>query len=544
MDRQGRGPPQRHSSLPASLHRLLVSGPPQPPQGAHGDDPTAPALAPPTGVEGGGGRISPGDTHSSASAAPNADQQLPSLVLTQAAFEGIPRVDPAGAGSRHQSRSPALSTVSQEAGLGAAAVPPALPTLPLPPPPPPPPTAAAAGPSSRRMSESGRGSPASSSTATAVDNYPVAVGSTAYSVTTLSPLRAMILPPVLEPVSAPEGPTGESVPPGEAASVAGPSTGGTAVGEQTRTTGGSEAEVKRSESDTEEGELAVGRGKRPRQERERGRGQREETVQESSTTSSSSSEQHARAPKSKKTLIACHFCRARKLRCDGQRPSCANCRKRSHPCTYEQQPKRRGPGKTPRGSTSTRRTRHSTAAADAARTAEASGSGGGGGGGGGTSQAGAPLAPEAAGVFNAEAASARRIAAEAALAAATAAPSPRDIATQPFEPQLTGPVPTYPGFAYRPPSASAAGQLPPFHFYSVGRGMSRSVASDSVRSSNTSNVSSAPSVPDTEELVEGPQGAEGGSVADEIMDYAELDDFYRQQHPPEPGPGPGEEGSQ
>ncbi|KAI0632080.1 hypothetical protein C8Q77DRAFT_1123773 [Trametes polyzona] len=64
--------------------------------------------------------------------------------------------------------------------------------------------------------------------------------------------------------------------------------------------------------------------------------------------------------------------------------------------------------------------------------------------------------------------------------------------------------------------------------------MTRSVASDSVRSSNTSNVSSAPSVPDSEE------GAEE-SVADELMDYAELEEFY--QHPP-PRPGRGEDGSQ
>lgn len=104
-----------------------------------------------------------------------------------------------------------------------------------------------------------------------------------------------------------------------------------------------------------------------------------------------------------------------------------------------------------------------------------------------------------------------------------------------FEPQLTGPIPTYPGFSYRPPSAasSTAGQPPPFHFYStsLGRGMSRSVASDSVRSSNASNVSS---VPDSEE---GPDE----SVADEYMDYAELEDFYRH---PQPRPGRGEDGSQ
>ncbi|KAI0648117.1 hypothetical protein C8Q79DRAFT_953717 [Trametes meyenii] len=117
---------------------------------------------------------------------------------------------------------------------------------------------------------------------------------------------------------------------------------------------------------------------------------------------------------------------------------------------------------------------------------------------------------------------------------------------QRFEPQLTGPVPTYPGLTYRPPNAppppssssshGAAGPLPPFHFYSLSgpRTMNRSVASDSVRSSNTSNVSSAPSVPDSEE------GAEG-SVADEFMDIAELEAFYQK---PQPRPGPPDEGSQ
>lgn len=44
--------------------------------------------------------------------------------------------------------------------------------------------------------------------------------------------------------------------------------------------------------------------------------------------------------------------RARKIRCDGARPSCHNCSSRNSindQCTYDAIPKRRGPDKTPRG---------------------------------------------------------------------------------------------------------------------------------------------------------------------------------------------------
>ncbi|TCD62680.1 hypothetical protein EIP91_006573 [Steccherinum ochraceum] len=53
---------------------------------------------------------------------------------------------------------------------------------------------------------------------------------------------------------------------------------------------------------------------------------------------------------SKKTAIACNFCRGRKLKCDGQTPTCRNCDKRSLPCEYALFPRRRGPGKAPKGS--------------------------------------------------------------------------------------------------------------------------------------------------------------------------------------------------
>ncbi|KDQ11060.1 hypothetical protein BOTBODRAFT_114912, partial [Botryobasidium botryosum FD-172 SS1] len=37
----------------------------------------------------------------------------------------------------------------------------------------------------------------------------------------------------------------------------------------------------------------------------------------------------------KKTTMACHFCRKRKLKCDGLRPSCNGCIRRSLMCTYD-----------------------------------------------------------------------------------------------------------------------------------------------------------------------------------------------------------------
>jgi len=50
-------------------------------------------------------------------------------------------------------------------------------------------------------------------------------------------------------------------------------------------------------------------------------------------------------PKQKKLALACHFCRRRKLKCDGQRPTCDNCSKRGETCSYDDTVRRRGPGK-------------------------------------------------------------------------------------------------------------------------------------------------------------------------------------------------------
>ncbi|KAJ6508739.1 GTP binding protein [Mycena sanguinolenta] len=53
--------------------------------------------------------------------------------------------------------------------------------------------------------------------------------------------------------------------------------------------------------------------------------------------------------RSKKITVACNFCRSRKLKCDGGRPSCSQCLKRSNACDYMPQNKRRGTVRVDRG---------------------------------------------------------------------------------------------------------------------------------------------------------------------------------------------------
>lgn len=54
----------------------------------------------------------------------------------------------------------------------------------------------------------------------------------------------------------------------------------------------------------------------------------------------------------RKTAVACNFCRGRKLRCNGTKPSCYNCTVRKFECEYVPIQRRRGPGKAPKGSRS------------------------------------------------------------------------------------------------------------------------------------------------------------------------------------------------
>ncbi|KAJ7505280.1 hypothetical protein B0H11DRAFT_2339484 [Mycena galericulata] len=57
----------------------------------------------------------------------------------------------------------------------------------------------------------------------------------------------------------------------------------------------------------------------------------------------------------KKILVACDFCRHRKLKCDGLRPACGNCTAREQNCKYAPHPKRRGPGKAAKGARAKKR---------------------------------------------------------------------------------------------------------------------------------------------------------------------------------------------
>ncbi|KAF9565741.1 hypothetical protein CPC08DRAFT_704439 [Agrocybe pediades] len=68
-------------------------------------------------------------------------------------------------------------------------------------------------------------------------------------------------------------------------------------------------------------------------------------VQDPSSTGSSSRaapSHRVKPPRSKKITVACNFCRSRKLKCDGGRPTCGQCLKRNNPCDYAPQNKRRG----------------------------------------------------------------------------------------------------------------------------------------------------------------------------------------------------------
>ncbi|KAG8995281.1 hypothetical protein FRB93_001175 [Tulasnella sp. JGI-2019a] len=46
----------------------------------------------------------------------------------------------------------------------------------------------------------------------------------------------------------------------------------------------------------------------------------------------------------KKVEMACHFCRARKLKCDGVHPTCSQCERRGQNCSWDTEVRRRGPG--------------------------------------------------------------------------------------------------------------------------------------------------------------------------------------------------------
>ncbi|KAF8627468.1 hypothetical protein AX17_006280 [Amanita inopinata Kibby_2008] len=61
-----------------------------------------------------------------------------------------------------------------------------------------------------------------------------------------------------------------------------------------------------------------------------------------STSSARTPGARSSRPRTKKITVACNFCRSRKLKCDGGRPACGQCTKRSNSCDYMPQNKRRG----------------------------------------------------------------------------------------------------------------------------------------------------------------------------------------------------------
>ncbi|KAK7048404.1 GTP binding protein [Favolaschia claudopus] len=69
----------------------------------------------------------------------------------------------------------------------------------------------------------------------------------------------------------------------------------------------------------------------------------------SSGPSNRSSAPSSGRQRSKKITVACNFCRSRKLKCDGGRPSCGQCVKRSNNCDYMPHNKRRGAVRLSRG---------------------------------------------------------------------------------------------------------------------------------------------------------------------------------------------------
>lgn len=67
---------------------------------------------------------------------------------------------------------------------------------------------------------------------------------------------------------------------------------------------------------------------------------------------------------------------ARKLKCDGQTPWCGNCHRRKLPCKYALYPRRRGPGKAPKGSKKLQAKKDDSQAASAGRSSQPSTSSG------------------------------------------------------------------------------------------------------------------------------------------------------------------------
>ncbi|PIL22493.1 transcription factor [Ganoderma sinense ZZ0214-1] len=264
--------------------------------------------------------------------------------------------------------------------------------------------------------------------------------------------------------------------------------------------------------------------------RRRRRGEREKDPGGSSENS-----EYAYAPKSKKTLIACHFCRARKLRCDGQKPACANCLRRGNACTYEPEPRRRGPAKKkPEGKDDDKdddephdkaKDKEKEKAKRVGRRGRASASG--------------ARARRARHGSARPAEDANEMSASPSLGQGTSSSFPYTRSA--FEPRLSEPMPSYPGQSYRPPSPSSSyGAVPvAFRFLSVRPGPSRGAASapESGQSSTASAPESTQSSVSNASAPESMQSSTASSVPDsedgvyEDMDYFDYEEFYGHASP-------------
>ncbi len=222
---------------------------------------------------------------------------------------------------------------------------------------------------------------------------------------------------------------------------------------------------------------------------------------------------------------------------------CGNCNQRSLVCTYEPEPRRRGPAKKKDGEKGEGEEEATGKDKDedeveveektnrAGRRGRASGSG---------TRARRARHGSARPADGAEEMSASgSTPASLGQRASSSFPYTRSA----FEPRLSGPMPSYPGLSYRPPSPSSSSyNVAPvaFTFLSVRPGPSRGAASvpESGQSSSASAPESTQSSTSNVSAPESVQSSTASSVPDsedgayEDMDYFDYDEFYDHRRSP------------
>lgn len=227
---------------------------------------------------------------------------------------------------------------------------------------------------------------------------------------------------------------------------------------------------------------------------------------------------------------------ARKLRCDGQKPACANCLRRGNACTYEPEPRRRGPAKKkPEGKDEGEDEDEPQDKAKDKEKAKAKRAGRRGRAGASGTRARRARYGSARPAEDAD-----EMSASASLGQASSSSFPYSRSA--FEPHLSGPMPTYPGLSYRPlsPSSSSHRAAPgAFTFLNVRPGPSGGSmsAAESGQSSTASAPESTQSSMSNVSVPESVQSSTGSSVPDsedgayEDMDYFDYDEFYGHASP-------------